>query len=83
MTTIVFSMFNYRGKYGKCEEYNEYNEEFKHGEFQFGLFGSMILVVHLPDVNVTKQMVVSTSCNVFYHTVNMVSILKYNNCYRK
>ena len=35
------SMFNYRGKYRKCEEYNEYNEEFKHGEFPFGLFGSI------------------------------------------
>ena len=35
------SMFNYRGKYEECEEYNKYNEEFKHGEFQFGLFGSI------------------------------------------
>ena len=35
------SMLNYRGKYEECEEYNKYNEEFKHGEFQFGLFGSI------------------------------------------
>ena len=40
------SMFNYRGEYEEyeyeeCEQYNKYNEEFKHGEFQFGLFGSI------------------------------------------
>ena len=31
-----------------------YNEEFKHGEFPFGLFGSIDLLVHLPDVSVTN-----------------------------
>ena len=42
MTTIVFPCLiievNMK-KYEECEEYNKYNEEFKHGEFQFGLFG--------------------------------------------
>ena len=47
MTTIVFLCLIIGVKYGKYgksgegEEYNKYNEEFKHGEFQFGLFGSI------------------------------------------
>ena len=40
-------MFNYRGKSEEYKEYKEYNaynechEEFKYGEFPFGLFGSI------------------------------------------
>ena len=66
------SMFNYRGKYEECEEYNKYNEEFKHGEFQFGLFGSIDFSLFIYQMSVLPtQMTVSTCCNVFYHIVNM------------
>ena len=37
-------MFNYRGKSEEYKEYTAYNEcheEFKYGEFPFGLFGSI------------------------------------------
>ena len=37
-------MFNYRSKYHKseeCEEYNRYHEGFQYGEFHFGLFASI------------------------------------------
>ena len=47
-------MFIFIIKPGESEEYNECHEEFKHGEFPFGLFGSIVLVVHLPTVSVTN-----------------------------
>ena len=34
-------MFIFIIKPGESEEYNECHEEFKHGEFPFGLFGSI------------------------------------------
>ena len=44
MTTIVFSCLIIEVKSKEYKEYNAYNEcheEFKYGEFPFGLFGSI------------------------------------------
>ena len=78
MTTIVFLCLIIEVKYGKygksgeCEEYNKYNEEFKHGEFQFGLVWInwfWLFIYQMPVL--PTQMTVTTCCNVFCHIVNM------------